>query len=101
MAKSDNYEDLIAQKAALEAQLAPQMRARHKDLRQKRDAIEAELQPLWDELATRPNGAREDDLRAQIKAIRAPMSDIDKELSDITADLKGKTGEPAAATEAA
>lgn len=92
MAK-DTYEALLAEQKANAEKLAPFQRARHAELREHRDTIEAKLQPLYDELAGDITKSREAELREQIKAAREPMFAIDTELSDLTRALADdKTG---------
>ncbi len=70
---------------------------RHAELRQQRATIEAELEPLYAELRSPElTKAREAEVRAQIKTTREPMIELDRELAELTRELKGKTGMPAA-----
>jgi hypothetical protein len=93
MAKTD-YAELQAKKQAIADEIAPLQRERHAELQKERDKIHAKAAPVYAELEAHlaEAGKTEAALRDKIKKIKEPLSAIDEELSELTAELKGKTG---------
>lgn len=73
-----------------------EMRARFHELTQQATAIQAKVKPLrvQHEAILRAHEQTVRPLERQIKALEAPLHEIDMERAALARALKGKTGEP-------
>lgn len=75
---------------------ATQMRARFAELKARRDAISAKVDPLHEERAKirKESSEAEARLAGKIKAASSDLAEIDEEMAMLSRALKGRTAAP-------